>query len=49
MIRFYRSVLYGCILSWLKADMSYDLPSDLLRISRLIRRSRSVPDVQPGS
>ena len=42
LIRFYRSVLYGCILSWLKADMSYDLPSDLLRVSRLIRRSRSV-------
>ena len=39
LVRFYSSVLYGCILSWLKADMSYDLPSDLLRISRLIRRS----------
>ena len=47
--RFYTSVLYGCILSWLKADMSYDLPSDLLRVSRLIRRPRSGQGAQAGS
>ena len=43
LVRFYRAVLYGCLISWLKADMSYDLDADLTRISALIRQ------ISPGS
>lgn len=43
LVRFYSAVLYGCLISWLKAGMSYDLDADLTRISALIRQ------VSPGA